>query len=68
MPFKTFETDISRLAFADSLGQQLSAELGKFPDFSIISYYTTRQLPPKEGHTGTGIWECAQYVVTEIYN
>ena len=32
MPFKTFETDISRLAFADSLGQQLSAEFGRFSD------------------------------------
>ena len=44
MPFKTFETDISRQAFADNLGQQLSAELGRFPDFSVISYYTTQQL------------------------
>lgn len=48
MPFKTFETDISRLAFTDNLGQQLSAELGRFSDFSIISYYTTRQLPSRK--------------------
>jgi TolB-like protein len=44
MPFKTFETDISRMAFTDNLGQQLSAEFGRFPDFSVISYYTTQQL------------------------
>jgi TolB-like protein len=44
MPFKTYETDIARQAFTDSLGQQLSAEFGRFPDFSVISYYTTQQL------------------------
>src|SRR4051812_3340135 len=44
MPFSTFETDISRQAFTDNLGQQLSAELGRFPDISIISYYTTQRL------------------------
>ena len=43
MPFRTFETDISRQAFTDNLGQQLSAEFGRFPDFSVISYYTTQQ-------------------------
>jgi TolB-like protein len=47
MPFKTFEKDKSRLAFADGLGQQLSAEFGRFPDFSVIAYYTTRQLSLK---------------------
>jgi adenylate cyclase len=47
MPFKTFERDKSRLAFADSLGQQLSAEFGRFPDFSVIAYYTTQQLSSK---------------------
>jgi TolB-like protein len=44
MPFRTFETDISRQAFTDNLGQQLCAEFGRFPDFSVISYYTTQQL------------------------
>jgi adenylate cyclase len=44
MPFRTFETGISRQAFTDNLGQQLSAEFGRFPDFSVISYYTTQQL------------------------
>jgi TolB-like protein len=44
MPFSTFETEISRQAFTDNLGQQLSAELGRFPDISIISYYTTQRL------------------------
>ncbi|HEX3767972.1 MAG TPA: hypothetical protein VHT72_06315, partial [Puia sp.] len=43
MPFRTFETDKSRQAFTDNLGQQLSAEFGRFPDFSVISYYTTQQ-------------------------
>jgi TolB-like protein len=65
MPFRTFESDISRLAFADSLGQQLSAEFGRFSDFSVISYYTTQQLTSKNN----GIQELAsnfgaQYVVT----
>ncbi|HEX3767705.1 MAG TPA: hypothetical protein VHT72_04975, partial [Puia sp.] len=44
LPFKTFETDISRQAFADNLGQQLSAEFGRFPDFSVFSYCTAQQL------------------------
>jgi len=44
MPFRTFETDISRQAFTDNLGQQLCAEFGRFPDFSVISYYTIQQL------------------------
>jgi adenylate cyclase len=43
MPFGTFEKDIARQAFTDNLGQQLSAEFGKFPHFSVISYYTTQQ-------------------------
>ncbi len=65
MPFKTFEKDKSKLAFADSLGQQLSAEFGKFPDFSVIAYYTTQQLSAKN----KGIHELAsdyraQYIVT----
>jgi TolB-like protein len=47
LPFKSFEKDKSRLAFADSLGQQLSAEFGRFPDFSVLSYYTTQQMSSK---------------------
>jgi TolB-like protein len=65
LPFKTFEKDKSKLSFADSLGQQLSAEFGKFPDFSVIAYYTTQQLSTKN----KGIHELAsdygaQYIVT----
>ncbi|HEY4966373.1 MAG TPA: hypothetical protein VII28_08240 [Puia sp.] len=48
LPFKTLETEISRVAFADSLGQQLGAGLAKFPDFSVVSYYTTRQLSSRK--------------------
>jgi TolB-like protein len=65
MPFKSFEKDKSRVAFADSLGQQLSAEFGRFTDFSVLSYYTTRQLSLKNKE----IHEVAadfgvQYIVT----
>ncbi len=48
LPFKTLETEISRLSFADSLGQQLSAGLAKFPDFSVVSYHTTHQLSTRK--------------------
>jgi len=48
LPFRTMETEISRLSFADGLGQQLSAGLAKFPDFSVVSYYTTRQLSARK--------------------
>jgi TolB-like protein len=47
MPFKTFETDKSRMAFTDNLGQQLSAEFSRFSDFSVISYYSSQQLSLK---------------------
>jgi TolB-like protein len=47
MPFKTFETDKSRMAFTDSLGQQLSAEFSRFADFSVISYYSSQHLSLK---------------------
>jgi len=65
MPFRTFETDISRLAFTDSLGQQMSAEFGKFTELSVISYYSTQLLSLKnreirELASNFG----AQYVVT----
>ncbi len=65
MPFKTFEKDKSKMAFSDSLGQQLSAEFGRFPDFSVLAYYTTRQLSTKN----KGIHELAseyraQYIIT----
>jgi TolB-like protein len=65
MPFRTFETDISRLSFADNLGQQLSSEFGRFPDFSLISYYTTQQLTSrnKEIHELASNFG-AQYVIT----
>lgn len=65
MPFRTFETDISRQAFTDNLGQQLSAEFGRFPDFSVISYYAIQQLTFRSkdideiaNHFG------AQYIIT----
>jgi TolB-like protein len=65
MPFKTFETDISRQAFADSLGQQLSAEFGRFSDFSVISYYTTQQLSSKNKEIRELAFNYgAQFVVT----
>ncbi len=65
MPFRTFEMDISRQAFADSLGQQLSAEFGRFSDFSVISYYTTQQLSSKDREIQELAFHFgAQYVVT----
>ncbi len=65
MPFRTLDPDLSRMAFADSLGQQLSAEFSRFADFSVVSYYTTQQLATKNRE----IQELAavfgaQYVIT----
>lgn len=65
LPFKTLETEISRLAFADSLGQQLSAGLAKFNDFSVVSYYTTRQLNARKKEIKElAVTFGAQFVVT----
>ena len=50
-PFKTFEKEKSKLAFTDNLGQQLSAELGRFSDFSVVSYYRTQQPGLKNNET-----------------
>jgi TolB-like protein len=65
LPFDTLETEISRLAFTDGLGQQLSAGLAKFSGFSVVSYHTIRQLSNRKKEiqelaNGFG----AQFVVT----
>jgi TolB-like protein len=65
LPFKTFETDKSRTAFTENLGQQLSAELGRFSDFSVISYYTTQLLTSKNKEIPELVSLFgAQYVIT----
>jgi TolB-like protein len=48
LPFETLETEISRLAFTDGLGQQLSAGLAKFSGFSVVSYHTIKQLSTRK--------------------
>jgi adenylate cyclase len=47
MPFKSFETDSSRLAMADDVSQYLSNEISYLPNLSTLSYYSTRQLHDK---------------------
>ncbi len=47
IPFRCFENDAARLGLADGLGQQLAAEFGRFADFSVIAYYSTRQVSRK---------------------
>ena len=65
LPFITLETDISRMAFTDGLGQQLSAGLAHFPDFSVTSYFTTRQLSAKKkGNRELSSGFGAQYAIT----
>ncbi len=38
LPFKSYERNFSRIAFADSLGQRLSVELSRDTHFLILSY------------------------------
>jgi TolB-like protein len=65
MPFRCYEKNSIRLAFADSLGQQLSAEFGLFPDFSVIAYYATRRVADEMSDVRKlGSSYGAQYVVT----
>ncbi len=47
MPFKTFDETNSRLAFADNIGQMLSAQFSHFQNSTVLSYYTTQQLQLK---------------------
>ncbi len=47
MPFKTFDETNTRLAFADNIGQMLSAQFSHFQNLTVLSYYTTQQLQLK---------------------
>jgi TolB-like protein len=44
MPFKSYEKSSERLAFTENIGQMISAEFVRFPNFEILSYRTTRQI------------------------
>ena len=47
LPFRNISKDSSRDFFADGLGEQLSTELTRFPDLSVISYYSSRHVAGK---------------------
>jgi TolB-like protein len=44
MPFRSGESSDPTLSIIDSIGQMLSNEFSRLPFFSVLSYYTTRQL------------------------
>jgi len=47
LPFRNISNDSSRDFFADGLGEQLSTDLTKFHDLSVISYYSSRHVASK---------------------
>jgi hypothetical protein len=47
LPFRNISKDSSRDFFADGLGEQLSTELTRFQDLSVISYYSSRHVATK---------------------
>jgi len=49
LPFRNISSNGSRDFFADGLGDQLSTELTRFPDLSIISYHSSRHAAGKTG-------------------
>jgi len=65
MPFRCFEMDRRKLAFADSIGQQLSVEFGRFSDFSVVAYYATKQMERRitDIHELSSIFR-AKYAIT----
>ncbi|HET7000717.1 MAG TPA: hypothetical protein VFI33_05400 [Puia sp.] len=48
IPFKTYERRDSRIAFCDSLGQNICTELNKMKNISLISYHAMRKLSAEE--------------------
>jgi TolB-like protein len=44
LPFRNISQDSSRDFFADGLGEQLSTELTRFHDLTVISYYSSRHV------------------------
>src|SRR4051794_16713398 len=47
LPFRNISRGSSRDFFADGLGEQLSTELTRFHDLSVISYYSSRHVAAK---------------------
>jgi TolB-like protein len=47
VPFRNISRGSSRDFFADGLGEQLSTELTRFHDLSVISYYSSRHVAAK---------------------
>jgi TolB-like protein len=47
LPFRNISRDSSRDFFADGLGEQLSTDLTRFHDITVISYYSSRYIGSK---------------------
>jgi len=47
LPFRNISRDGSRDFFADGLGEQLSTDLTRFQDITVISYYSSRYVASK---------------------
>ena len=47
LPFRNISQDSSRDFFADGLGEQLSNDLTRFPELSVISFYSSRHVAGK---------------------
>src|SRR5205085_9659756 len=47
LPFRNISSEPSRNFFADGLGEQLSTELTRFHDLSVISYYSSKHVASK---------------------
>ena len=47
LPFRNISRDVSRDFFADGLGEQLSTDLTRFHDITVISYYSSRHVAGK---------------------
>jgi TolB-like protein len=48
LPFKTYDGNISRTSFVDSLGEELTRQFAGCSELSVLSYYTTRILSPEK--------------------
>jgi len=65
LPFRNISNNASRDFFADGLGDQLSTELSRFHNLSVISYYSSRHVAGKTSDVKEAAMLLgAQYILT----
>ncbi|HRI19541.1 MAG TPA: hypothetical protein PLA68_01250, partial [Panacibacter sp.] len=65
LPFRNNSPDTAQVFFADSLGDEISTELSRYPELSVISYYSCRNIADRITDTKeAGALLDAKYILT----